>query len=304
MAKLPIRKLSRLGNEMHLAGSRAVLDLTDGQHDWGVVALLLMSRCASDWIADGQFRRPPSLTRAVSLRAMAHSLMIPYASAHRYLKALREHGWVVDTGSGFAINNDGRHAERIIAFLKTAHDAMIRLVEDLSANYTFPPSLRSQDTDLCRVIVAAALDIWLIPFEVHREPVTDWTSKLVWIFIAVANVRHITIDAEASGRYAFNPTPDSLRRPITVRAIAALTGLSYGTTYRHCQALAQHDVIEYDRGGWLTSSRQLHHEGVDKGVTSLVSYYFKRVGELADLGLDVTQTQRLYRDGRPEYVSL
>ena len=304
MAEYPIRKLSRLGNEMHLSGSRAVLDLIDGQHDWGVVALVLMSRCASDWIAHGEFRRPASLTQTVSLRAIAHSLRIPYASAHRHMKALRDRGWIVDTGSGLAISNDDLHAERTIAFLKTAHDAMIRLIEDLSSDCHFPPPSRSSNINLCRAIVDAALDLWLIPFEVAREPVTEWTSKLVWIFIAVANVRHITIDADASERYASLPTPDALRRPISVRAISALTGLSYGTTYRHCQALAQHDVIEYDRGGWLTISRQLHEANVDRGVKGLLDYYGKRIGELAALGLDVTQTQRLYRDGRPEYVSL
>lgn len=304
MARFPIRKLSRLGNEMHLSGSRAVLDLTDGQHDWGIVALLLMSRCASDWIVDGDFRRPALLTQAVSLRAMANSLRIPYASAHRYMKALRDRGWVVDTGSGFAISNDDQHADRMIAFLQTAHDAMIRLIEDLSGDYTFMPPQPSSSPDLCRAIVAAALDIWLIPFEVAREPVIDWTSKLIWIVIAIANVRHITLDADASELYACSPTPDTLRQPITVRSIAVLTGLSYGTTYRHCQTLSQHDVIEYDRGGWLVVSRQLHQANVDRGVKRLLDYYGKRIGELAALGLDVAQTQRLYRDGRPAYVSL
>ena len=304
MTEFPIRKLSRLGNEMHVSGSRAVLDLTDGRHDWGVVALLLMSRCASDWIADGDFRRPPALTQAVSLRAMAHSLGIPYASAHRYMKALRDHGWVVDTGKGYAIGTDDRQVDRIITFLRTAHDSMVRLIEDLSVDCAFPPPQRSSHPDLCRAIVAAALDIWLIPFEAAREPVPDWTSKLIWIVIAVANVRHITLDASASETYAYTPTSDVLRRPITVRSIAALTGLTYGTTYRHCQALAQLDVIEYDRGGWLTASRQLDQADVDKGVKALLDYYGKRIGELATLGLDVSRVQTFYRGGRPAYVAL
>jgi DNA-binding transcriptional regulator YhcF (GntR family) len=304
MAEFPIRKLSRLGNEMHLSAVRAVHDLADGQHDWGIVALLLMSRCVPDWIVGNEFRRPVSLTHAVSLRAMAHSFRIPYASAHRHMVGLRQRGWVMDTGDGFAISNDDQHADRMIAFLTTAHDCLIRLIEDLSPHCVFPPAQHSPTPDLFRSIVATALDIWLIPFEVAREPVTNWTSKLVAIAIAIANVRHITVDAVASERYAWTPTRDALRRPITARSIAALTGLTYGTTYRHCQALAQRDVIEYDRGGWLIASRQLHHASMDHGVKAILSYYNKRIGELAALGLDVSQVQRLYVAGRPPYVPL
>ena len=161
-----------------------------------------------------------------------------------------------------------------------AHDSVVRLTEDLGM--PFPSPDRPPAPDLPWRTVTTALDIWLVPSEYAAEPITDWTSKFVWIVIIVANVRHITVDPELSERYAYDFTPDDLRRPITARAIARVTGLSYGTVYRHCQALAAKDVIRYERDGWVLISRQIESDQVDRGVHALLNYFQKRIGELVD----------------------
>lgn len=304
MGDVAIRKLSRLGNEMHLGGAVALNHLIPGHYASGIVLLLLLRRCVDDWIEGDRFRRPQRPARASSINALAASLQKSYATTHRHVMRLIALGWVEVTDRGVSISNRPGNEAAIVAFLTDAHDGMIRLIEDIASDMDFPSPERRPVRDLRLHIVAAALDVWLIPYEFAAEPIADWTSKLVWITIVVANVRHITIDPDLSDRFAYHPTPDALRRPINVPAIARLAGLSYGTTFRHCRSLATLDVIHYDRGGWITVSRQLFNEDVDIGVRALIDYFRKRIVELAGFGLDTTDTATFYLDGRPPYASV
>jgi DNA-binding transcriptional regulator YhcF (GntR family) len=282
----------------------AVLKLGRGRYEWGTVALLLLSRCAADWLADGVIRRPVRITHSLSIRAIAQSLGAPYASIHRYVMALQEQGLIVEAGRGVAISNDPAVAPAVVAFLAEAHDRFIRLIEDIGPELEIAGPSSEPQRGLVAATLHAALDIWLVPYEIAREPVVDWTSKLVWIVIVVANVRHVTTDDDLSRTYAYKPTPDSLREPIGVRAIAAITGLSYGTAFRHCQKLAQQDVIRYERGGWLLASRKLADDTVDSGVRALLAYYAKRISELVALALSIQDVGKFYLGRRPDYVSL
>lgn len=304
MSGIAVRKLSRLGNELYLTSSTIAAGIVPGHYDWGIVMILLLKRGAADWVSDGGFARPATLTQFSSINAMAASLNKPYATMHRYVTGLVKHGLVVRTDRGVAITNDPVIAPRIVAVMTLAHDSFVRLAEDLAGDRRFPAPTRAVARDLSHRILLAALDVWLVPHEYAREPVVDWTSKLVWIVIVVANVRHIVTDPVLSDRYADDPTPDDLRRPITVRAIARLSGLSYGTVYRHCRTLAALDVIRYDRDGWLLVSRQLANEEVDQGVTALLDYFDKRIVELGAYGFDPAGAGAFYLDGRPPYVPI
>ncbi len=282
----------------------AVLDLTRNRHDLGVVALLVLSRCVDDWLSDDRIARPVRLTRSISIRAIARSLEAPHATIQRHVHKLRADGLIVDVGSGYAIGNDPAHAAIVIDFLKAAHDSLIRLADDFRTKVRFDRTTRARDPGLLAATIAAALDIWLIPFELARTPVTDWTGKLVWIAIAVGNVRHVTTDAALSRLYSDVPTPDELRRPLDARTIALVTRLGYGTVYRHCQKLARASVITYDRGGWLVAARQFEQGKVDRGVRALLGYYCKRINELVALGLDPGHAAGYYQQARPDYVPL
>ncbi|WP_156460752.1 hypothetical protein [Sphingomonas sp. Leaf339] len=285
-----------------MSSTLAVIELGKGRYEWGVVALLLLSRCASDWVVNGVIGPPVRIAQSLSIRAIAQSLDAPYASIHRYVSALQEQGLAIVSDNGVAISNDPAVAPAVVAFLVGAHDRLIRLVEDLAPDLPINGAGSVPHRGLLAATLSAALDISLVPYEIAREPVIDWTSKLVWIVIIVANVRHVTTDYDLSRAYAFKPTPDDVRVPIGVRTISAMTGLSYGTTFRHCKKLAQQDVIKYDRGGWLLASRQLNDDAVDEGVKALLAYYAKRINELAALGLSVESLERAYIGPRPDYV--
>ncbi|KQR83187.1 hypothetical protein [Sphingomonas sp. Leaf343] len=304
MDSFPIRRLSRLGNEGLLSSTLAVVELGRGRYEWGVVALLLLSRCAADWVNGEVIERPAGLRQSMSVRAISQSLAAPYASIHRYVAAMQEQGLVIATGKGVAINNHPAAAPAITAFLTGAHDRFIRLAEDLASDLDFGHPEGAPRPGLLAATMAAALDIALVPYEIAHEPITDWTSKLVWIVIIVANVRHITTDDALSRAYAIEPTPDALRMPIDVRRIAAITGLSYGSTFRHCQKLAGLDVIKYDRGGWLLASRQLRDSDVDGGVRALLAYYGKRITGLVALGLPIDRIDGAYIGHRPPYAAI
>ena len=302
MDTFPIRRLSRLGNEALLSSTLAVVELGRGRYEWGVVALLLLSRGAADWVHGAVIERPVHIRYALSIRAIAQSLDAPYASVHRYVTAMEEQGLVIAAGKGFAIANDPATAPAVVAFLTGAHDRLVRLAEDLAPDLEVGHPEGDPRPGLLAATMAAALDIALVPYEVAREPITDWTSKLVWIVIIVANVRHITINDELSRAYEVEPTPDDLRAPVNVTRIAAITGLSYGATFRHCRKLAAQDVIRYERGGWVLVSRQLDKSDVDTGVKALLAYYARRIAKLVALGLPIDRIGEAYIGERPSYA--
>ncbi|WP_010219979.1 helix-turn-helix domain-containing protein [Sphingomonas sp. PAMC 26621] len=303
MNDIAVRKLSRLGNELHLGSSIATAELVPGHFESAVVLILLLRRCASDWIRGECFRRPSEVVQSASINALAASLHKPYATTHRHVMRLIDLGWVEWGEQGVAVSTDPKVERRIIDMMVFAHDSIVRLAEDFSRDLPFATPDRTSASNLRWRTVTTALDIWLVPFEYAAEPITNWTSKLVWIVIICANVRHITVDPELSERYAYNFTPDELRRPITARTIARLTGLSYGTVYRHCQTLAEKDAIRYQRDGWVLVSRQIGSEQIDQGVHALLEYFQKRIGELIAYGFDTARVDAFYINGRPAYLS-
>lgn len=299
-----IRKLSRLSMEMHLSGTMAVLDLTDGDYDLGIVALLVLARCTADWIEGDRLRAPAHPSRAISIRAIAGSLGSPYTTVYRHVGVLKARGLLVVGDHGCAISHAPDVAPRVLALIAAAHDSLIRMVEDFAPDVALPPPAAVADRHLFATSVAVAFDIWLVPFEYARPFAHDWTSALIYMVIVVANVRHVTVDPVLGERFASEPTPDALRAPIGTRQIARLARLSYGTTFRHCKALQANDIIDHARGGWLLPGRRLGDRDVDTGVQTLHLYYLKRIAELTSLGFDAANPARHYLAGRPAYAPL
>ncbi len=307
-SELPVRKLSRLGNELHLTAAIAAVRLFPGHHEWGAVFALLVRRCADDWVDDwareDRFRAPSTPTQAMSIRRIAASLHRPYTTTHAYVRGLLKTGAVVEIDGQITLSTSAAFAPATTAFMTLAHDSFVRLAGDLSRDVAFSRPARAPSPLLRKMTLLAAFDAWLIPFEYAAEPVLDWTSRLVWTVIVVASVRHVTEDPVLSDAYACRPTPDEIRRPVPMRQIQALTGLSYGTAYRHCKALEAMDVVRYDRGGWLLVSSQLADERIDQGVRAVIDYFCKRIDELVSYGFDPADPERFYIDGRPDYVPL
>lgn len=303
-SKRPIRKLSRLGNELHLTAAIEAMRLFPGHHEWGPVYVLLLRQCVEDWVERRRFRPPAVVTQSMSIRRIAASLHKPYTTIHGHVRGLLDTGAFVEVYGRIALAISPAFARLAIGFMTRAHDSFVRLAEDLSGDMAFSAPVRAASPTLRKMTLLAALDAWLIPFEYAAEPVTDWTSRLIWTVIVVANVRHITQDPVLSATYADHPTPDAIRRPVPMRQVIALTGLSYGTAYRHCKALEAMDVVRYDRGGWLLVSSQLADARIDQGVRAVIGYFHKRIGELVAYGFDPGDAARFYIKERPNYVAL
>ncbi|MHA6723270.1 winged helix-turn-helix domain-containing protein [Sphingomonas sp. RS2018] len=301
---LPVRKLSRLGNELHLTAAIEAMRLFPGHHEWGAVYALLLRRCAGDWVEDERFRAPVAITQSMSIRRISASLHKPYTTIHGYIRGMLDVGAIVEVDGGIALATSAGFARTAIGFMTQAHDSFVRLADDLNGDMSFAAPVRAPSPSLRQMTLVAALDAWLIPFEYAAEPVTDWTSRLIWTVIVVANVRHITLDPVLSDTYAHEPTPDDIRQPIPMRQIIAMTGLSYGTAHRHCKALEAMDVVRQDRGGWLLVSSQLADARIDQGVRMVIDYFHKRITELVAYGFDPADAARFYIGSRPDYVTL
>lgn len=301
---LPVRKLSRLSNEMYLTSTMALRAFVPDSYARGVIALLLLKQCLADWCGDDGPAVPRAITRTASINALATSLKSPYATVHRHIRGLIDDGLCVDTGAGYAIATDARAAELVLDLLTTAHDSLIRLAQDGVADWGLIDRAPGRPAGPRCATIAAALDIWLVPFEANNRPVADWLSRVILIAVAVANVRHVTEDPVLSERFAYDPTPDAMRRPIQTRAIGRTLGFAYGTVFRHCQALRALDVIAPIDGGWVIASRMLFDDAIDAGIKAQLSYFRRRLAALIAVGLDPARLGDAYLAGRPPLVPL
>ena len=111
---IAIRKLYRLGNELYLSSSIATAQLVPGHYESAVILVLLLRRCAGDWIDGKLLRRPRQITQSTSINVLATSMRKPYATIHRHVTRLIDLGWVVWTEKGVAISTDPKVEQRII----------------------------------------------------------------------------------------------------------------------------------------------------------------------------------------------
>ncbi len=209
-------------------------------------------------IRDGARRRSGSVHRAISINALSASLGRSFETVRRNIHALARDGLVTQSGEGVAATDDPRIAALEAALLALGRRLLDGLVE-VGTPLGFDPA-RVPD-DACRL---AAMDLYLSFAEFHANPqFRDWEEATVVGCVLILGVGRVIADVELSRHYAATNTvpPQSVRRPVTVRMVAAHLGISHTTAWRRLQIAERNGILVKTPTGygmsldWLTSEK-------------------------------------------------
>jgi DNA-binding Lrp family transcriptional regulator len=99
----------------------------------------------------------------------------------------------------------------------------------------------------------------------------DPLDRIILIAVAEANVTALTSDPSLSHRYATldEPPPDELRRPVSISAVAARTGMAFETIRRRIRQLAEQGLCELDVEGVRVPTRIVARVENDAALTAI-----------------------------------
>lgn len=263
------------------------------RHDGDVVrgAILLAVIQAS---RGGATEKPAA--RAVSVRALSASLLVPYETTRRKVGELEALGLcrrIEDAGVVAApaaieseqrrLDNEGawRSLRRTIVDLRAlGFDLRQAQVGQAAARAEAPPTeaVASLAADfILRVIEAAA--------RIHGSMV----DALLAGAMLVGNAQLITRDPELAWRYAGaeTPPPDELRRPVTITEIAARLDVGYEILRRRANRFVRLGWAARVRGGYLFSVDRLQApEVLQSGLLSSQNF-LQLLRSVSRLGVDL-----------------
>ncbi|USU07949.1 hypothetical protein NF700_12785 [Sphingomonadaceae bacterium OTU29MARTA1] len=298
-AVLPIRRASRVANEMHLSGMGLVNRALPRQFDRSIVLLVIMRVCAPDWTRGGYLHRANGITRFVSVNNIAASLHRPFETVRRHVQALKDAGICVSHSSGLALNPDPSVGLDLLWLYAEYHDLLLKFTEDFGAAGMLPPPVPTRAPGLRLTAIETALDIALMPFERFGTVFADWAQMRVWGCIGALNVRRVMLDPNLDERYSVVSTPNELRRPVPLRSVARTLDMPYATVWRHAHALKAREMLTETSMGWAVLSNQLREDMMESQVRAATLYYMRRLGALTKLGLDPANLDGDYVHGRP-----
>ena len=223
---------------------------------------LPLRHSSGEWIG---FEHAPITGRPVTTAAIAKSMHLPPTTVLRHAKALVEAGRLVrDRGYSVAANvfEDGRAEQIAITNAAGLMDIAVILADAghptamafVSAGHLAAPP---------GVIERLLLSFRLRTLESVTNLYGDIVAAIVVAGIIAANVAAITADPVLGARYAAedNPPPDSLRQPVTVRALAREVRLPFETVRRRTAALIATGTVVDCGDGVIVPTRVLMSEG-------------------------------------------
>ena len=304
-AGLPVRLVSRLTTEFALMNMQQSLRLVPGRLETSIVAQSLI-RCALP-----QLVGPRGLMLPTS-RPLIGSISSVARSFDRSPETIRRHVHLLTRKGFFAVERDGVRLSllpdagaRTLVYLQRTHDNMLWLVEELDSwGVVRRRASRGDKGSSLERILRTALDLRLFAFETFHGPLGGWTSLSIWNALSGASVRHVTANRRLSSEYIQRSTPDSLRRPISVRALCSVSGLPYATVWRHLASLEEAGKVGRRGDGYVMLTGQLRTTDMEARVVQYVVSALSRVDRLLSEGLDPEDIPSLYIGPRPALVPL
>lgn len=271
-ATFPFRQATRIINDFQHGIVGIFLDVA-GRDLVRMVVLLMLYRAA--------LRRAPERGEGrISMNAIATSLSASPETVRRHGHALAEAGFCRPGDRGMEIAADfldradvSIRGDRLLAWFTHLLDGFE------ATGFQLPPAVRAQSRN---ATLATALDLYLSVFELAEVRHRDWIDLYVMGAIVVHNAAGITHAPDLARRYGHADArpPISLRRPVSVTAIAAMHGFPYATIWRHTVKLRRAGAIELRDGGYLMSESWLFGDEIDR-LSQIKVRYARRV--LADL---------------------
>jgi DNA-binding transcriptional ArsR family regulator len=239
------RQLCRLGGQFVLDRGLAIADVLDRNF---ITALLFIdivrfntagimnSRPTALQHLTFDQAPPDSLRIPVSVYALARDLNLPYETARRHVRKLKDAGLCVAIDEGLiipsAVLSSAEARDMALRNLK-----LVRHLIDEAARFGVVAHGRYRPTsdDVIRQVGRLSSDYFVEAVQlIARELKVDATDAMVFLTIAQNNTVTIRSDARLGGMFAGLDAipPDDLRDPVSVYFVSRLLKLPYETTRR------------------------------------------------------------------------
>ncbi|HEX8624499.1 MAG TPA: hypothetical protein VF782_05400 [Allosphingosinicella sp.] len=296
----PLRQLTRLKSEMHIAAAQLTASLFPENPFLGMEFGLVARICLPDWTIGGELARPAAPTRAIAVRKMALSLGNSPESTRRHCNRLIDRGAFIASPQGVSLASTKDNEALVLAYYLGVHDRFVRLIEDVSSTCDIVFPVAGKQAFGAAEVVERALDVLLQPVDTFRLVGASRIAHLLWGALAVVAVRGVTYDPVLCRRYGHIIPPDELRTGISLRRLAAALSIPYATAWRQARVLKSQGLatrLGSDR--WTVTKNNLLAQNVrDIGVPPSL-LLLPKLRELALMGFDPARAAGHYRIARP-----
>jgi DNA-binding IclR family transcriptional regulator len=267
--QLSARLVARQVSELLLARSRRGLALVPQERLAGFVFEVVLSASIAHhpyrdagtgrWVG---VEDASTLGRPVSATAIALSMRLPHTTVRRRTAELVESGLLVRGKAGFSVA-PSFFENGVLAHL-AADDAsdLARALRAL-ADAGYAPATTALNAGVAAlppgVVERLLLAFSLRALETLTDLYGDVTAGTIVAAITAANVRGITADPQLAARYAEEdmPPPDTLREPISLRALSRAIDLPFETVRRRVRALVTQGIVVSKGDGVIVPARVL-----------------------------------------------
>lgn len=296
---LPVRQLTRLRSEMHIAVAQHTGRMFPDRFVLGIEYGAVARFCLRDWVAGGAPGPPPAATRGIAVHKLALSLGQPTESVRRRVGLLCDRGALTGSTAGIALPVAGAGADAATDYLTTVHDQYLRLMDGVAATCDLdlpapgPPVAGPAD------VIERALDMLLMPIDTYRPADLAPVGFMLWAALVVVASRRVTFDPVLARLHAHAIPPDGLRASISLRRVAAGLAVPYTTALRHMDSMrARGMVTRVDDHRWTVLTE--NHRGALSDIATTPSRIFVgRLRELARMGLTPERAASRYLAGPP-----
>lgn len=229
--------------------------------------------------ACGPFDQTPGRKRPVSINALAASLGRPFETTRRHANALIDDQLIERSATGLSVTVEALLEPRVARMTDSAHDLLVRLVEDLgNASFALPHAAPDMTYDP-RSGVGIALDLLLAAIESHGTREENFTRLALLLAIEWAHRRYAYAGADG--------TSDPVIRTSTA---AQILGLPYATTSRNIDALVEHGLLTRAGAGL----RPVDDARASTARTALSNRARQLIGRLGQCGFPMRQPGTAY----------
>lgn len=301
---LPVRQLTRLRSEMHIAVAQHTGRMFPDRFVLGIEYGAVARYCLRDWVQDGAVGPPTTATRAIAVHKLALSLGQPTESVRRRVGLLRDRGALTASAEGVSLPVAGEGVATATRYLTAVHDQYLRLMDGVSATCDLDlpsggPAMAGSAMAGPADVIERALDMLLMPIDTYRPAAMPPVGLLLWAALTVVANRRVTFDPALARQHADALAPDDLRASISLRRVAAALAVPYTTALRHMDdQRARGLVTRVDEHRWTVLTANQHGAMLDIAATPS-RIFVGRLRELARMGLTPTLAGDRYLDGRP-----
>ncbi|WP_304177274.1 hypothetical protein [Phenylobacterium aquaticum] len=233
--------------------------------------------------------------RAISVRAIAQSLGLPYETTRRKVLELEEQGYCRRVSAqrvaatDLSIYEAGRGPtalETVVAAIADLKTLGFSLDQIMPAAGAREPSSTPPGEGTVRNLLD---DFILRILESGVGAHGSMLDAVVFVALMNANAEPITHDPTMAWRYsgAETPPPDSLRRPATIAELAQRLSIPRETMRRRISHLIKLDRCMAVPGGYMTRVEFMQAPAVLEGGASVVHHFGQLLGHLRHEGLDL-----------------